>query len=375
MLLNRRNFGKLALAAASAPTGALLAGNRISSIFSGVQISTITYSYGNLPGANNAPDLLKYIVEDGISAIELMASVAESYAGSPSLFGRGPGGSGGPFGRGGSGGFFGPGGRGSSGGFGFGGPGERGGFGQRGGGPRGPGGPGGGPGGGRPLSPEQQAAMQAAADTLKKWRLSVSMDKYRELRRMYNEAGVNIYCLKLEPQPGMTDEELEYIFSAARALGASQVSLELSPDTAFTQRLGDFALKHSMVAAYHAHEQATLTAWDTVLAQSMGNAVNLDCGHYLAGTGQSPIPAIEKLHSRIASIHLKDKTVAVSGVSRGANLPWGTGQTPIIEILQLMKKNKYKFPAAIELEYQIPEGSSAVLEVRKCLEYCRKALA
>jgi hypothetical protein len=40
-----------------------------------------------------------------------------------------------------------------------------------------------------------------------------------------------------------------------------------------------------------------------------------------------------------------------------------------------MKKNKYKFPATIELEYQVPDGSDAVKEVQKCLEFCRKALA
>jgi hypothetical protein len=32
-------------------------------------------------------------------------------------------------------------------------------------------------------------------------------------------------------------------------------------------------------------------------------------------------------------------------------------------------------PAAIELEYDVPQGSDAVQEVKKCLEYCRQALA
>jgi hypothetical protein len=40
-----------------------------------------------------------------------------------------------------------------------------------------------------------------------------------------------------------------------------------------------------------------------------------------------------------------------------------------------MRKNKWAFPASIELEYQIPEGSDAVKEVAKCLQYCRQALA
>jgi len=40
-----------------------------------------------------------------------------------------------------------------------------------------------------------------------------------------------------------------------------------------------------------------------------------------------------------------------------------------------MRKNKWKFPASIELEYTIPAGSDAVKEVGKCVEYCRAALA
>ena len=40
----------------------------------------------------------------------------------------------------------------------------------------------------------------------------------------------------------------------------------------------------------------------------------------------------------------------------------------------MVKKNKWKIPASIELEYDIPEGSDAVQETRKCVEYCRAAL-
>jgi sugar phosphate isomerase/epimerase len=337
--LTRRDLAKLALAAI--PASRLLA--KPNSNFDGVQIGVITYSYRSMPGSNDAEALLKYIVDSGISGIELMGPAAEIYAGSPASAGRGGGGGGGGQGRG-------PGG------------------------PGGPGGQGRGPGGGgrQPMTPEQQAAQQARAGELKKWRLSVSMDKYKALRKMYNDAGVNIYAFKLEPNPNMSDEEYEYIFHVADTLGANHVTLELSNDAAFTQRIGDFAAKKKMRVAYHAHTQATITAWDAVLAQSPGNAINLDCGHYVAGTSESPIPLIQKQHSRIASMHLKDRKKASDG---GANLVWGQGETPIKEILTLMRTEKYKFPASIELEYQIPEGSDAVVETSKCVQFCKNALA
>lgn len=351
MDLNRRDFGKLALAAAAAPAGTLLAA-KPNSDFDGVQIGVITYSFREEPGVNDAVQLLKMIVDSGVSAIELMPPDAEIFAGAPIQQQGGGGGARGG-GRGGSGGL-------------AGGPG-----GGRGGSGRG--------GGGRmAMTPEQQAAQQAAASKLKDWRLSASMDKFKEFRKMYNDAGVSIYCHKLTPTATMSQEEFDYFFKVASALGAKQVSLELTGPNDFTQRLGDTALKYGMVAAYHAHEQATISAWDGVLAQSKGNAVNIDCGHYYAGTGLSPVPALEKLHDRIASAHLKDRTPSTTENGThvaGANLPWGQGSTPIREILLAARKNKWKFPFAIELEYQVPADSNAVIEVKKCEEYCKKVLA
>jgi sugar phosphate isomerase/epimerase len=332
--LTRRDLGRLA--AAAVPASTLLA--KPNSNFDGVQIGVITYSYRSMPGANDAEAILKYVVDSGVSAIELMGPVAEIYAGSPASAGRGGTGRG-PTAV-----------------------------------PAGTAGAAASPsaGGRAPLTPEQQAAQRARAEELRKWRLSVSMDKYKALRKMYNNAGVNIYAFKLEPNPNMSDEEYEYIFHVADTLGANHVTLELSNNAAFTQRLGDFAAKRKMLAAYHAHTQASLTAWDAVLAQSKGNAINLDCGHYVAGTSESPIPLIQKHHDRIASMHLKDRQKKSTG---GANLPWGQGETPIKEILVLMRKEKYKFPASIELEYEIPAGSDAVAETAKCVRFCKNALA
>ena len=55
-------------------------------------------------------------------------------------------------------------------------------------------------------------------------------------------------------------------------------------------------------------------------------------------------------------------------------MPWGQGDTPLEKVLQLMRKEKYKFPATVEMEYDVPEGSDAVKEVATCVEFCRKVL-
>jgi sugar phosphate isomerase/epimerase len=101
---------------------------------------------------------------------------------------------------------------------------------------------------------------------------------------------------------------------------------------------------------------------------------NVDLGHFVAGgnRGGTPIDFLNKFHSRISSFHLKDRTTPQNC---GLNLPFGTGETPIRDILQTVRKNKWNIPASIELEYSIPEGSDAVKEVQKCVQYCKDALA
>ena len=201
-------------------------------------------------------------------------------------------------------------------------------------------------------------------------RLAVPMEKYRTLRKMYNDAGVNIHIVKFGNigAASMTDEEIDNTFNVAKALGATTITRELSEDIA--KRLGPFADKHKIWIGFHNHTQITPTTYDgDVLSYGDYLGINLDIGHYVAGTGESPIPLMEKHHERIVSLHLKDRTKA------GGNLPWGQGETPIKEVLQLMRKNHWTFPADIELEYRVPQDSDAVTEVIKCLQYCKEALA
>ena len=355
MRYTRRDIGKLALAAG---TASRLMAARPNSMFGGVQIGAITYSFRALP--SSADETLKYLLDCGISAIELMSNVAESYAGSPQA-GRGGG--------------FGGGGRG---------PGA----------PTAPGGatapdaagrgrgPGGGGGGRAQMTPEQREAQQKAAAEMRDWRLSVSMDKYKAFRKMYNDAGVSIYAFKLPPTMSMSDQEYEYIWNVGETLGANHITMELPTDDALLQRVGEYAAKRKLRIAFHTHGQGGASGFEKALAASSFTALNLDVGHYYGVNGVSPIPVIQQYHDRIASLHLKDRkgpgsaTAGNSGPGGGGpNMPWGQGETPLKEILQLMKQQKYPFPGSIEYEYNTPEGSDVVTEVKKCVQFCKDALA
>jgi sugar phosphate isomerase/epimerase len=371
-MFTRREFGKLALAGVPAAVlgrhesiAAALMQARPNSLIEGVQIGVITYSYRSMPD-QSAEATLKCIVESGISGIELMGAPVERFAGAPV---GGPGGGGGRR----------AGGRGREGapsdaplpamsGMWNGKPCALPGEGRGGG-----GGGGGGRGRGRgETSPEQQAAQQEQAAKLKAWRTRVSMDAFKKLRQMYNDAGVTIYAWK-QLSANMSDEEFEYIFDVADALGCTHTTLELPTDPAQLKRIGDFAMKKKIYAAYHTHTQGNMTAFDEAFALSKGNMANVDFGHWVAAgnVGGTPMDFLAKHHDRIASFHIKDRTTPTNCA---LNLPWGTGETPIADILQMVKKNTWRIPASIELEYDIPEGSDAVQEVRKCVEFCRTAL-
>jgi sugar phosphate isomerase/epimerase len=202
------------------------------------------------------------------------------------------------------------------------------------------------------------------------WRATVSMDRFKALRKMYNDAGVSIYGFKLGLSLNSPESEYEYAFNVCEALGANQLTMELPNSAATTKRIGEYAAKRKIWVGYHAHTQAHLTFWDEAFSQSPYNGANIDIGHYVAGTSQSPIPFIEKHHARITSMHLKDRKV-----NNGPNMPWGQGDTPIKEVLQLMKKEKHTYPATIELEYNTPPGSTVMAELAKCVQYAKDALA
>lgn len=302
LTVSRRSFLKTAAltAGATAAPGSWhsLAAARPNSVFGGVRIGCITYSFRSLPGS--AEDLLKYLTACGISTIELMGDPAEQFAGAP---------------------------------------------------------------------PRRRGREGTAA--LWQWRLSVPMERYHALRRLYNDAGVGIHIVKFGDigNPGMSDEQIEYYFNVAKALGASGITRELSEAAA--KRLGPIADRHRIWIGFHNHTQLRPDTYDYgILEHGEYLGINFDVGHYVAGSNHCPIQFIEKYHQRIISLHIKDRKI-----NNGPNMPFGQGDTPLALLLQHMKRNRLTFPADIELEYPIPAGSDAVQEVKKCVEFCRQALA
>jgi sugar phosphate isomerase/epimerase len=224
-------------------------------------------------------------------------------------------------------------------------------------------------GGGRGAqTPEQRAAAEAAAN----WRATAPMSKFADVRKKFSDAGVNIYAYRFTLTNEMPDAQYDYAFNAAKALGASQITMEHPHDAALAKRIGQAGERHGINIGYHLHTTASMTAWDDVMAASPRNGLQLDIGHYVAGTGESPVPLIERHYARIFSMHLKDRKKVCH--DRSENMPWGQGDTPIADVLRTLKKHGWAIPAGIEFEYLVPEGSTWDAEIAKCVKYAKDAL-
>ncbi|MDY0098905.1 MAG: sugar phosphate isomerase/epimerase [Bacteroidales bacterium] len=293
----------------------------LDSNFGGVQIGAITYSWRSMPGG--IENIIKYCKDTGVSSIELMSGDLENYLGVPQnpMTGaaRPSSGSSGP-----------------------------------------------------ELTEEQKAGIEKYTRDLKEWRLTLPASKLAEVKGMFDRAGISIHIVKFSPSR-WSDEEIDYAFKSAKALGAMGVCEEVGEEP--VRKLGPVAEKHGMYAVFHNHMQFATPgfSYDPFLSASPAVMMNFDAGHFFGSTGIHPNTIIEKYHDRIFSVHLKDKTGPGTDPPN-TNQVWGQGEVPIADVLKLIRDNKWPIYCDIELEYDIKPWSDAVKEVRNCVNYCRQIL-
>jgi len=328
MIINRRDLFKSATAAALLPLQRATAATRIDSKVNGVQLGAITYSFNRIA----APDpeaIIRAYTEIGLGEAELMSNHCEALAGAPAMpaFQR-------------------------------------------------PAGPRPTPGTPRPqATPEQIAEREAAQAKMKDWRASTSTATWKGVAKKFNDAGIDLALLCYNMQDSMKDDDIEYGFTMAKGLGVKGITT--STTLTMAKRIAPLADKHKLMVGYHGHDAtndpnqtATLESYDTLMSYGKYNGINLDIGHFTAANYDA-VAFIKQHHAKITNLHLKDRKK-----DHGPNVVvWGTGDTPMKPVLQLMAKEKYAFPANMEIEYPIPEGSDIVAEAKKCFAYVKSCLA
>src|ERR1700730_14164353 len=215
-------------------------------------------------------------------------------------------------------------------------------------------------------------ARMKEREELRKWRLSVPLDEIKAVRKKFDDAGIALFAFNYSFREDFTDPEIERGFQMAQALGVRVITA--SSTVSVMPRVVPFAEKYKITVGVHGHnnvkdpnEFATPESFAKAMALSKSIGVNLDIGHFTAANFD-PVSYIEEHHDRITNLHLKDRKK-----NDGANLPFGEGDTPIKQVLQLLKQKKYNIPANIEYEYKGKDD--AAVEVKKCLDYCKQALA
>jgi hypothetical protein len=332
-MINRREFGKgilASLAVTGFPAYANGAGvdSRINGVRMGLQSACFTFSGMNLD------DIVKTMASVGLAEIDAMSEHVEHYLGAPGIQLPGTGRPG-PWAR--------PNADATA----------RGRAEQ----PAGATGaaPGGRAGGfGRGMDP-------AVREALRKWRLEVGLERYQVVAKKFTDAGLKFFSYNLSFNDSYTDAEIEKGLLATRALGTRIITAS-SPLTVLP-RVAPLAEKHDVIVALHNHTTGP-DEFAKAMAMSKNFWVNLDVGHFFA-MGHDPLAYLREHHRRISNIHVKDRKK-----DQGREMPFGQGDTPLKEVLLLVREQKYDFPVCIE--YVGPDGPP--VELARCLDYCKTIL-
>jgi sugar phosphate isomerase/epimerase len=210
-------------------------------------------------------------------------------------------------------------------------------------------------------------------EELLKWQLQAPMSHFKDARKKWDDAGIILYAFTYAFRKGMTEEEIEWGFRAAQAMGVKHITS--SANVSMAPRVDKYAQKYKIMVGFHGHDHNSdpdeFSTPETFARAMQGTSpyigVNLDIGHFVAAGGD-PVAYLTEHHDKIVTLHIKDRKK-----DHGPNMPLGEGDTPIVAVLQLLRDKGWKIPANIEYEYGKP-GSDTIAEVKKCFEYCKKAL-
>ncbi|MFM8533391.1 MAG: sugar phosphate isomerase/epimerase family protein [Acidimicrobiia bacterium] len=210
---------------------------------------------------------------------------------------------------------------------------------------------------------------QVPREELRKWRETVSLDTFHRIRERFAQASIELNAYNISIKDDFSEAEIERAFEMTTALGAPLITT--SSNTAVVARIVPVAERRRMLVGMHNHsridpnEFATTRNFVDAMARSRFIATNLDIGHFTA-TNEDAVAFLQRHHDRIVTVHIKDRKR-----DQGPNVELGAGDTPIGPVLRLIRDGGWPIPINLEYEYK---GADAVDEVRKMLDYCRRAL-
>lgn len=211
---------------------------------------------------------------------------------------------------------------------------------------------------------------KTVADGMRRWWAEAPLSHFEGVRRKFNDAGINIDCFK--GSDWVTDEDLNRDFLIAKALGARY--LGCPPGLPRIQRMARAAETHNFRIYVH-NEDELEDYMLAAMAVSPIVRINFDVGNYTAAGGANHVAFIEEHHDRISHLHLKDTK------RNGEMTLFGQGDTPVKEILWLLRDKQYDIGAFIENEIGLHEhflkgepGPPTIPNVRQGVDYMNQVL-
>jgi sugar phosphate isomerase/epimerase len=212
----------------------------------------------------------------------------------------------------------------------------------------------------------------AAREKLREWRLMPPPAYYRSIRKELDAAGVSVFTYYVNFDDSYTDGEIDATFEGAKILGAR--GCVGSFGLAVSRRLVPFPGRHAMFVGLHNHDNlsdpdaySSEASMVTGLSYSPDFRMMLDVRHFTAANGDA-VGFLERHHERVAGLHVGDRRR-----NNGRSTPFGEGDAPIIELLRMIRDNRWPIVALLEFEHGTlrPE----VEEVDLMFDYCKRAVA
>jgi sugar phosphate isomerase/epimerase len=117
------------------------------------------------------------------------------------------------------------------------------------------------------------------------WRAKTSAATYQRVRKMFDDAGINLDILCYNMYANIADDEIDYAFRMAQAMRVGAISS--SSTVAAARRVAPLADKYKILWGGHGHtavndpnEFATPESFELIMSLSKYIGVNLDIGHY-----------------------------------------------------------------------------------------------
>ena len=214
------------------------------------------------------------------------------------------------------------------------------------------------------------AASAQAREELAKWRKTVPLGHFRSIRNKFDGAGIAIHGLS--GFPGASEEELSRTFEIAEVLGARIAPLGVTSPEA--RRVAPLAEKRDFIVGIQGEPDLNITnpevistpaQYDKALSLSRSYRISFDIGDGTGG-GYDSLAFVKDRLDHIAVIYLKDRR------KDGLSVPWGEGDTPLKEILRLVKNSKYPIRCYIDCDYRTTDRPA---DVKRSFGYAKAALA